>query len=584
MTLLIDVDIPRALDALLARFGDGACRGERIEAWLFEDVAERREAERRLAEAGVTARLRSAYKPLVHAVLEEIDLAGAAAVTVQTPAHPAGSERRFRIEAYPLAGLIAGTTLAFAPGEAALDYVVTVERPDGARETHRVFAPNRVQQDHLGETVLAPCGWLRHWRAGAARADTDGPDTDGPLPTEFEGVFHAAMEAVRDHPWPDAPPFFDSLELRVTTAGIERRLDWHDECLSTREALHEDLYFSLLDFFQCRAGRALGERDFRPGQIVPDIQPTEGETRLRVELRPGSADTTIGSVADDIEAAEEPLVPAQIAAELAALGGEPFAFRSAHGRDLWGAAFAGPEPGVAITAGQHANETSGVVGALRAAKRLIGRIRFAVVPQENPDGYALHMRLREAHPRHMLHAARYTALGDDLEYRTAPPLLEKAGRLEAIRRAGARLHLNLHGYPAHEWTRPLTGYLPRGFDLWSVPKGFFLILRHHPGRRAHAEAFLAALAARVIATPGLADFNAAQLAVYRAHAGETPFPVLHGIPCQIVESDRGIAPYTLIPEFPDETIYGAAFRLAHETQLQNVLAAVDLLHAGMLPE
>ena len=52
-------------------------------------------------------------------------------------------------------------------------------------------------------------------------------------------------------------------------------------------------------------------------------------------------------------------------------------------------------------------------------------------------------------------------------------LFEVKARREAAALSGARLHVNLHGYPAHEWTRPFTGYLPRGFESWSLPRGFF---------------------------------------------------------------------------------------------------------------
>ena len=242
----------------------------------------------------------------------------------------------------------------------------------------------------------------------------------------------------------------------------------------------------------------------------------------------------------------------------------------------------GARPGIAITAGQHANETSGVVGALRAARHLLAEtdMDFAVVPQDNPDGYALHHRLRAANPRHMHHAARYTALGDDLEARTAPPFHEKGARMEAVARTGAVLHLILHGYPAHEWTRPLTGYLPRGFELWSIPKGFFLILRHGPGLADRAETFLRALTARLARDPALVAFNADQLAVWEAHAGPPSFPVWNGIPCMIAE--RGSQPFQLITEYPDETIYGDAFRLAHTTQMRTVLEAAALVREGML--
>lgn len=89
---------------------------------------------------------------------------------------------------------------------------------------------------------------------------------------------------------------------------------------------------------------------------------------------------------------------------------------------------------------------------------------------------------------------RVTALGDDLEYRTpensGAHLNEKEIRFKAQEVSGANLHVNLHGYPSHEWTRPLSGYVPRNFAMWTLPKGFFLIIRHHADWESQAEALL----------------------------------------------------------------------------------------------
>ena len=60
----------RTLDALAARFRD-APAGTRLEAWTFDDRAARRRAEGQLATRGVTARIRSAYKPIVTFFLED---------------------------------------------------------------------------------------------------------------------------------------------------------------------------------------------------------------------------------------------------------------------------------------------------------------------------------------------------------------------------------------------------------------------------------------------------------------------------------------------------------------------------------
>ena len=286
----------------------------------------------------------------------------------------------------------------------------------------------------------------------------------------------------------------------------------------------------------------------------------------------------------DMQSAAEPPTPAQINAAVAALGGETITAVSRQGRRITGTFIAGNGRGFVVTAGQHANETTGVVGALRAAMRLReAGAHFAVIPQENADGYALHRRLRQTNPRHMHHAARYTALGDDLQYRTEEPLYEKLARLEAFRRTSAGLHLNLHGYPSHEWNRPLTGYVTRGFEQWTMPRGFYLILHHRPGRRAAAVDFLEALTARLWHVPGLAELNGPQLAAWEAHAGEQPDPVINGIFCTITESNAFPVPYSLITEFPDETIYGDAFQLGHTVLMTTVLEAASLYRDGMLP-
>ncbi|MBM3549966.1 MAG: hypothetical protein FJX54_23760 [Alphaproteobacteria bacterium] len=570
MTTLLDLAVPRTLDTLVERFGNGH-RGFAIEAWLFEGPASRREAEARLSTAGVTARIRSAYKPLVHHFLEEAPETNRH-LSVELPAHEAAPEGRFKLEAYPLAALIGKTTLSFASGSEALAY--RVRSGEGAWTS--VFAPNRVGPDHLGNQTLTPCGWLRVRDAAGKTVE------DGPIETEYETVFRRVMTAIAEHRWPSAPPFFPALDISATLPGIETELAYGDEVLSTSEALHEEFYFSILEYLKHRAGLAANERTLQPGQIVPDIVTADGPARVTVAVR-ASVERKPLSGPEHWEDADRPLAPAQIAALTDALGGEKRDIASVQGRSVLARIYDGEGPAFLLSAAQHANETSGIVGALRAAQtlRAEGR-RFALIPCENPDGYALHHQLRARNPRHMHHAARYSALGDDVEAREAAPFHEKAARLDLIEAVGARMHLNLHGYPAHEWTRPLTGYVPAGFALWTIPKGMFLIFRHHPGIGDKARPFLEALTAHLAEDAELAAFNATQIATWKAHAGEVPFPVINGIPCMVNEHTRQTVPFQLITEYPDETIYGSAFRLAHTTQMRATLEAVRLLREGYL--
>lgn len=571
MTTLLDAVIPRTLTRLLERFT--AHPATRVEAWLFEDAAARRAAEKALAGVGVQAVLRSAYKPLVHFFLEEfggepgeglgkdLDDTGRGEILVRTPA---GQAQRFRLEAYPLAGLIgAAAALRFAEGDLPANYTVTV-----GGKSWRVFAPN--------DATSSPCGWLRVWEG-------DTLTEDAALRTEFEIACDAVLEAVRRHEWPAALPLFDTLEIVIETTGIERPLAFGQETISTFEGLHEDCYYGVLEFFKARAGVADADRTLQPGQIVPLVSRVDGDTRVvvrstRHRRADPPADRTVA-----LDVVDRPLAPADVELAVAALPGEPFSVTSFQGRKVAGVHVRGELPGLVVTAGQHANESSGVVGALRAAPHLNNHrdAHYALVALENPDGAALHHRLQATYPAHMAHAARYTALGDDLEARLRPPFGEKAARLEAIARTDARLHLSLHGYPAHEWTRPRAGYVPRGSELWTVPKGFFLIFRRHPGRDGMR--FLRALTQELLSgSKELAEFNASQQRMWQAHVGDLPFERINGIPCLITTDERSTVPFTLVTEYPDETIRGAAFHLAHTTQMRTVLIAARLYWQGLL--
>ena len=565
MTVLLDLCIPRTLDALVARLL-AAPPGGAVEAWLFEDAAARRAAEALLAAAGVPARLRSAYKPLLCFFREEIDLTGLRRVAIRYPHHERAHKERFLSEAYPLAALLEGVAVALVPGEEGLTYTVELERRNGSAMTHRVFAPNLMRGD-----ALANCGWLRI--VGGE---------DSALATEFEALFDAAIDTVRARNWSGPFPAFDRLTLRADMPGEDEPVGWGDEVISVREAMHEDLFFSVRELLTGDAG---GDRRARPGQIVPDIRLHRGDARLRITVSAFEGPTETASAAMPLAAADRPLGMAQIRAELGALGHAAFSAGSREGRDVAGQYKRGSGRPVLITAAQHANETTGVVGALRAAHILAAdeTAHFALIPVENVDGYELHQRLIAHNPRHMHHAARYTALGEDVSHHAPEPDFERLARQRALELSGARLHINLHGYPAHEWTRPLSGYLPRGFELWSMPKGFFLIVVHHAGWAGAAHGLLERVAARLAEDAGLVAFNARHIAAVRAHSREQPFAVLHGIPYFISQADTYATPLTLITEAPDETIHGPAFVAQQTAQMRAVLACVEAYAALALP-
>lgn len=562
--ILFQKNWPATLDAL-------ETESRKIEVWSFDDAPTRRASEVAFAARGITARCRSAYKPLVCAFLEEIETDGLQSAQITYPRHPDATANRFLLESYPLSALFPDIEFTFNEGPESRDipaYQLRLTYADRVEET-RVLAPNRSHEDYAKRIALSPCGWLIEDGKGAF------------LQTSYEKLFHETIQAIEAGPW-EKEPYFQELNISVTLPVADEELSHGDEVLSLREALHEDFYFSLLEVFQLRSGRPIGDRHLQPGQIVPEIRHGK-ETSVVVEVRPYDA-ASLSSYVQELETAEKPLSQEQISAELSKIAGKRFTAQSVSGREINGLYRFGSDRGVIISAGQHANETTSPAGTLRAAQRLIERegAHFTICPLENPDGYALHQRLIVDNPRHMHHAARYTALGDDLEYRAGDKLFETAIRHEAEAQLAAMLHLNFHGYPAHEWTRPLSGYIPRGFEMWTLPKGFFLVMRYQAGWGSAARALMDDVTRKLDDVKGLRAYNDAQIALFERHAGETGFEILNGFPVMISEDTRHRVPMTLITEYPDETIYGDAFRAGHEAQMATMLAAYDALQA--LPE
>ncbi|WP_240754009.1 peptidase M14 [Natronospirillum operosum] len=567
---------------LVRDYGRNEYQGYSLYAWVLDDRHARRRAEKALSAWGVSARIRSAYKPLVNFVMEELPTVDLAGVTIKYPELP-DAPRRFLLEAYPAGALLGDVPVsweAFSPDdEKTLVYRVAATRSTGAVDHYTVEAPNKTHKDVIGQPQRSPCGWLR-------LVSAQGRVTDKALNTEYEQIYDAAIATLQATDWKGEPPYFEELNFSLELPATDTPVDYGHETISLAEAMHEDLYFSALEFFQKLAGLPLGDRSLKPGQIVPDIRITDGsEARLHIRLLPLNSRNPKRPRVEQLATAPHTLAAQQISELVAELGGESLHSRSRAGRVVEARYKAGTDRPVMISAAQHANETSGLVGALRAAQSLAQQeeSHFVISPLENPDGYAVQGRLTETQPHHMHHAARYTAFGNDLESQPRGGPFEHAIREQAFQRSGAKLHLNLHGYPAHEWTRPSTGYIPRGFEMWTIPKGFFLVVRYHSGWRDAAMALLDQVTQRLSQVPGLADFNRRLIELFEIHAGELTFPIRHGFPFVASEDNQQLAPLMLITEYPDETLTGDAFVQAHTAQMHTVLSAYEVFQTLALP-
>lgn len=142
-------------------------------------------------------------------------------------------------------------------------------------------------------------------------------------------------------------------------------------------------------------------------------------------------------------------------------------------------------PTLFLSARQHANEVSSTTYLLQTLAALaadpawrpyLDRFNIAALPLENPDGSALTYELQKSTPYHSLHAGRYTAKGVDVGYvldDAVPAVPEARVRPLLLKTFQPDLHLNLHGYPSHEWVQPFSGYSPFLFRNYWIPKGMF---------------------------------------------------------------------------------------------------------------
>ncbi len=551
------------------------------DVWLFECGSARRAAQMALAEKGRHLRFHSAYKTLLHSVLEQRLFDNAFSVTIRFPVVEHDEPLRFRLECYPLQDLFPDIDITFLPtnhsGEGLPVYRLSIR--NATAETELVVeTPVRWKEHPSGRRLLVASGWMK---------SDDG--VSEPMATEFEQLYDDICGFIQGMPLqplrttePEGP-FFEQLEVRVTAPFRDEALPVGNEVISLAEALHEEIYFTAIEIFQQRLGLPALSRNLKPGQIVPNI--CKGE-RISVSIR-----ATVAQVEQDRDQAGCPalsqathwLYPSQVRSHLQRINGKTIQATSRQGRIVEGRVVKVdglPDSArLAISGAQHANESSGVVGALRAALELqqAGNVSFSVCPVENADGYALYHRLCLQNAHHMHHAARYTAGGNDLSH--GDGAYESGIRREAVQALPARVHVNLHGYPAHEWTRPLSGYVPAGFSRWTIPKGFFLICDYADEEQlVLARQVLDAALQALYEYPEMMAINRRMLRSYERVVGSLDFELYRDcIPFTLTQQVREPYSVSLITEAPDESVYGEDFRIAHEAQYRVVMAVAAVV-------
>ncbi len=175
-------------------------------------------------------------------------------------------------------------------------YEVTATARDGGVLFRRTFDPKFVERPFFDrfpdyEHVRVTTGWLRADVAGRTVTD-ERIETD---PERFWDHFQAqTLPALYDHvmalsngkPRPEDAPFFGELTVDLSLSEPDYRLPVDQEQISSMEALHEEIYFNTIHFFDVMGRFTRGAALTYPGRIIPVMHP-------KADGKPGRAKISI---------------------------------------------------------------------------------------------------------------------------------------------------------------------------------------------------------------------------------------------------------------------------------------------------
>jgi len=199
---------------------------------------------------------------------------------------------RWLLELYPIDEMLA-TELHIDVGKITFEmtpigspaYEVVATAPDGSELLRRTFEPKFVTRAFFDrfpdyERVRVTTGWIKGEVANRTVID-ERIETD---PERFWDRFQSStLPALYDHvmalgrgkPRPEDAPFFGELTVDLSLSEPEYRLPIDQEQISSMEALHEELYFNTIHFFDVMGRFARGASLTYPGRIIPVMHPKD---------------------------------------------------------------------------------------------------------------------------------------------------------------------------------------------------------------------------------------------------------------------------------------------------------------------
>src|SRR5262249_703164 len=145
------------------------------------------------------------------------------------------------------------------------------------------FSPKTVEREYLDKfpgwsRVVVTTGWIAASIDGASVVDrriaTD-PERfwDHYQTKVLPRIYDNVMKVTDNRPLPDKQPFHRDLDIEVCMSEPDFKIGIDEELVSSLEALHEDLYFVTLDFFDALGRTTTRRRLAAPGKIFPIIHP-----------------------------------------------------------------------------------------------------------------------------------------------------------------------------------------------------------------------------------------------------------------------------------------------------------------------
>ena len=171
-------------------------------------------------------------------------------------------------------------------------YEVVATGPDGAEILRQTFEPKYVLRSYFDrfpdyEKVRVTTGWITARTGPATLVDRRIPTDLETFWDHFQGstlatMYDYVMANEKGKPQPDHAPFFGELTVDLSLSEPDYRLGIDNEQIASMEAMHEEVYFATLHFFDVLGRYTRGRALEYPGRVIPVMRP-------KADGRPGRA-------------------------------------------------------------------------------------------------------------------------------------------------------------------------------------------------------------------------------------------------------------------------------------------------------